>query len=136
MMGTHSFVREEEGPAVTLPLKGRASWPQLSGDRELAGYPRVQLLQDAFIAELDEAALVEHHPTGRIVRVDGPRGGGRAGGDEVVGGVIHGALRARSWRAVRSLKQGHAARSRKRWYVKEKKRRRGRREREEEGLLY
>jgi hypothetical protein len=44
-------------------------------------------LENSFITQLDEAALVEHNPTIRIVRINRPRRSGSR--DQIVMGIVH-----------------------------------------------
>lgn len=75
---TDPLVGQEQGALVALALEGGAARAQLLGHGQLAGYPRVELEEDALVAELDEAALVEHDPAVGIVRIDWSAGRGTA----------------------------------------------------------
>lgn len=68
-------------------MKLRTGRPQLLRHGEVAGYSGFELEEDAFVSELDEAALVEHYPAVRIVRVYLSGWCGRR--DEVVMRVVH-----------------------------------------------
>lgn len=93
---THPLVGEEQGAFIAFPLKGGAAGSQLLGNGKIAGYPRLELLQDALIAKFDEAALVEHDPTVGIVRISWTAREGSARDEEVVMGIVHGGARLSS----------------------------------------